>query len=304
MINHQPFNWTHKEASVNSELGSLGAHSNAEASSVSAAGASGEDVLNDVVRVASRALGDRLTAVYALGSLAHGGFSPEVSDVDSGLILSDPPEQSDGDSVLDVAETVRAIGSPLHARVSIFWGTPELLRGGAGEGRFPPLDRLCLFEHGRLLRGNDVRGGLQFPGQTELVVAGAQFALDLLAETVVGYAHDPAELLTKGVRWTTKLVLFPVRFLFTADTGQEGTNDAAVQHYLGQHPRVAAELVSAAFDWRTRPPSGENAAALLENGFVPLYDHYLTDHIGRLHSIGEPELADRFSKWRSQLLAG
>ena len=36
------------------------------------------------------ALGARLIAGYALGSLAHGGFSQLVSDVDLGLILQDP----------------------------------------------------------------------------------------------------------------------------------------------------------------------------------------------------------------------
>ncbi|MGH3564211.1 MAG: hypothetical protein ACRDTN_21150 [Mycobacterium sp.] len=135
------------------------------------------------------------------------------------------------------------------------------------------------------------------------MVAGAQFALDLLAENVIAYAPHPAELLTHGVRWTTKIVLFPVRFLFTADTGREGTNDAAVQHYSAQHQGPAAELVSAAFDWRASPPSDEHASALLTNGFVSLYDDYLADHIHRLESIGEPQLANRFSEWRSRLLA-
>jgi hypothetical protein len=38
----------------------------------------------------SRSFTRRLIAGYALGSLAHGGFSPLVSDVDLGLILEDP----------------------------------------------------------------------------------------------------------------------------------------------------------------------------------------------------------------------
>ncbi len=39
-----------------------------------------------------KVLGPRLVAAYALGSLAHGGFSPLVSDVDLGLVLTDPIE--------------------------------------------------------------------------------------------------------------------------------------------------------------------------------------------------------------------
>lgn len=263
----------------------------------------GEAVLHDVIRVASRAFGDRLTAGYALGSLAHGGFSPLVSDVDVALILADPPQPSDSEQILVVADEVRRIGSELHQRVSIFWGTTGSLREDTGGGRFPPLDRLCLFEHGRLLSGADIRSGLQPPDRSELVVAGAQFALNLLADNVIAAAGNPAGLLAGGARATTKIILFPVRFLFTADTGREGTNDAAVQHYSTQHHGPAAELVDAAFGWRTRPPADDAAPALLQAGFVRLYDDYLADHVHRLQSLGEVSLADQFRQWRSRLPA-
>jgi hypothetical protein len=48
--------------------------------------------------------GSRLAAGYALGSLAHGGFSALVSDVDLGLILEDPLRATD-------RLTVRAVGT-------------------------------------------------------------------------------------------------------------------------------------------------------------------------------------------------
>ena len=48
----------------------------------------GHDVLADAVAAYTQALGERLVAAYALGSLAHGGFSPLVSDVDLALILA------------------------------------------------------------------------------------------------------------------------------------------------------------------------------------------------------------------------
>lgn len=50
----------------------------------------GEAVLARAVSAYRAALGSRLLAGYALGSLAHGGFSALVSDVDLGLILRDP----------------------------------------------------------------------------------------------------------------------------------------------------------------------------------------------------------------------
>lgn len=259
-----------------------------------------ESVLADVIGVATAAFGDRLIAGYTMGSLAHGGFAPAVSDVDVALILADPVGADDAALIQQVGDTVRAADSPLHARVSIFWGTPGSLRGGGADGRFPPLDRLCLFEHGRLLAGDDIRAGLQPPGRAELTVAGAAFAADLLAEPVITAAGDPAGLLDRGVRATTKLVLFPARFLFTADTGREGTNDAAVQHYSMNYRGPAADLVTAAFGWRTSDP-GADAAALLRDGFVSLYDGFLTGYAERLDSLREPELAGRLRAWRSRL---
>ncbi|WP_133053643.1 hypothetical protein [Mycolicibacillus trivialis] len=264
----------------------------------------GEAVLADVVAGARETFGDeRLLAVYAMGSLAHGGFSPLVSDVDTALILTDPLTSSDAASVEQLAERVRALGSDLHARVSVFWGSPDSLRAGSGAGRFPPLDRLCLFEHGRLLYGDEVRDGLTPPSRADLTVAGARFALDLLTDQVVAGAADPALLVAGGVRAMTKVVLFPVRFLFTADTGLEGTNHAAVERYSAQHRGPAAELVAAAFRWRTDPPDDAAATELLRRGFVTLYDDYLSDHIGRLESLGAPRLAEGFVRWRDRLRA-
>jgi hypothetical protein len=290
------------EAAVDQRLGSLGAHTDQQWTQPTGS-ASGEDVLRDVVRVASDSLGERLIAAYAMGSLAHGGFSPLVSDVDVGLILTDPIQESDDDSLVGVAENVRSIGSPLHGRVSVFWGTAESFAGRATGGRFPPLDRLCLLEHGRLLKGNDVRSGLTAPNHTELLIAGARFALEVLADDMVACARQPDRFVEGGIRWTTKLALFPARFLFTAETGREGTNEAAVQYYSELSGAPGTALVRAAFDWRTNPPSVEDALAMLTDDFVPLYVFYLTDHIRRLESIGESELAGAFSDWRSRLLA-
>ena len=100
----------------------------------------------------------------------------------------------------------------------------------------------------------------------------------------------------------TKLVLFPIRFLFTAATGEVGTNAASVAHYLAQHDSVGTALVAAGFAWRTDPPNDEAAAlALLRSEIVPLYLHYVDDHTDRLRRLGHVELAEAFRTWRSRL---
>jgi hypothetical protein len=92
--------------------------------------------------------------------------------------------------------------------------------------------------------------------------------------------------------------------MFTAATGQVGTNDHAVQHYLADANAPAGELVSAAFHWRIAPPEdGDKAAKLLTRDLIPLYLHYIDDYRARLAGVGRSELAERFVRWRSRLLA-
>lgn len=282
----------------------------------------GEAVLVRAVAAYRAVLGSRLIAGYALGSLAHGGFSPLVSDVDLGLILEDPVRATDRLTIRSVARSVRAGGSALDQRLSVFWGTPATLQGQRRGGRFPPLDRLDLLEYGRLLTGTDARSTVARPDRTELLVAGAEFALgylggaarlpDRLRQRALSSSRDddvltqirtPSRLVSAGPRRMTKIVLFPVRFLFTAQTGQVGTNTLAARHYLDSPDAPATSLVAAALAWRLEPPGDGEAAALLGRELVPLFVHYIDDHIARLRAVGHHRLADRFHRWRTRLLA-
>lgn len=279
-------------------------------------------VLARAVAAYRAALGSRLIAGYALGSLAHGGFSPLVSDVDLGIVLEDPLRPNDRMTMRTVARSVRARGSALDERLSVFWGTPAILRGERRGGRFPALDRLDLLEYGRLLTGTDVRSAVARPGRTELLVAGAEFALGYLGgaarlpdrlarwarlrppgDDALAEIRAPARLVSRGPRRVTKIVLFPVRFLFTAQTGQVGTNTLAATHYLASPDAPATALVAAALAWRADPPAGDEAVALLGRELIPLYVHYVDDHIARLRAVDHQRLADRFQRWRTRLLA-
>ena len=283
----------------------------------------GEIVLARAVSAYRAALGSRLIAGYALGSLAHGGFSPLVSDVDLGLILDDPLRAKDRMTIRKVARSVKAGGSALDQRLSVFWGTPATLQGQRHGGRFPPLDRLDLLDYGRLLTGRDMRAAVARPDDAELLVAGAEFALGYLGakgaalpDRLRGRARlgprdndaldeirTPSRLVAHGPRRVTKIVLFPVRFLFTAQTGRVGTNTLAAEHYLASAYAPAATLVTAALAWRREPPADDEATELLGRELIPLYVQYLDDHIARLQAVNCGRLADSFQRWRTRLLA-
>jgi hypothetical protein len=275
----------------------------------------------DAYRVA---FGARLISVYALGSLAHGGFSPLVSDIDIGLIVADPLRRGDAAAIQAVADAQRSAGSELAERLSVFWGTPATLRGESEGGRFPALDRLDLLENGRLLSGREARAGLSRPSSRELLITGSEFALDFLAGVRSGEGGPaspglgsirpagedadeeircPDVLVARGVRRLTKLVLFPVRFLFTAATGHVGTNDAAVAHYLRIDGAPGRPLVAAARHWRTVAPTDDQAAArMLGEQMLPLYLYYIEDHLTRLQRLGQSELVGEFVHWRERLV--
>jgi hypothetical protein len=133
-------------------------------------------------------------------------------------------------------------------------------------------------------------------------VAGAEFALDFLArDAIVEQIRRPDVLLGEGIRHVTKLVLFPVRFLYTAETGLVGTNQFATEHYLTTEQRPSTSLVAAALMWRTVPPDHAQAAALLGREIIPLYCHYLDDHTARLAPLPRLDLSDAFSQWRRRI---
>lgn len=266
----------------------------------------GEQTLIETSQRLKESFGERVMALYALGSLAHGGFAPSVSDIDIGLVLHAPLLQSDEDCIRKVTEEVSQTNLPLADRVSIFWGALETINSGNG-GRFPPLDRLDLIESGRLLYGIDIRNKMLKPSHSELVIEGARFALTLLRnDQNKKYIESPKLLFEAGQRKLTKLILFPVRFLYTLRTGQIGKNDAAVAHYALTTKDAKGKLALAGLAWRdeTLPESNETNMALIQDNLIPLYVEFLTEYRQALHDFGQEELAMRLAAWKEDMQSG
>ncbi len=263
----------------------------------------GEAVLAQALALAQKAWGGRLVAAYALGSLAHGGFSEHVSDVDFAVVLADPLEPSDAERIAQVAAAVKAGGAPLSDRLSVFWGSPQTIAAKAEGGRFPPVDLVDLKEHGRLMAGRDVRAVVALPQTKAMVIAAARQAIKSMATPeATEQLHHPESLVQAGARSLTKRILFPVRFLYTAQTGKIGRNDAAVTHFLETQDGAAAELARAAFEWRYRPysPGDGNVLDLVRRGVLPLYRLFADDYEARLRGW-DAGMARGFAEWRQRL---
>ncbi|HEY4019352.1 MAG TPA: hypothetical protein VGM75_11740 [Pseudonocardiaceae bacterium] len=248
-------------------------------------------------------LADRLVAAYALGSLAHGGYAPAVSDIDLALVLTDTRD-SDAATIETTRQSLHP-RSPAHRKLSVFWSSQTALRDGRDDGRFPAIDRLDLHDHGQLLLGTDVARHVAIPTAGELLLDGAQFAVKVLAtDEVIAEFHQPRRLLEDPV-WFTKAVLFPVRFLYTAarTIGRAATNDEAIDWYLTQPQAVATPLVRLAARVRQgHRLTSEEATPLLADGLVPLYLRYVDDQTPRLHQAEAPtDLVTAFTQWRQLL---
>ncbi|WP_051341732.1 hypothetical protein [Pseudonocardia spinosispora] len=263
--------------------------------------ADGEAVLAAAVDAAVEVFGDDLDAAFALGSLAHGGFAPLVSDVDIAFVLRGLRPDS-AERIARVGERART-GSPLARRLSIFWTDWAGVRGeGWNGGRLPQVDRLDLVDSGRLLHGVDRRGTVVRPGHEDLVLDAARFAVSSFDADYLGGLRAPGRLLALGVRSVTKSVLFPVRFLYTLHTGRLGLNEHAASWYR-QDGRPGEPLVSAASRWRLIGVDDDVAAPeLLDRHLGGIYRELFTEYADDLAARGHADLAGQL-RARGQLPA-
>jgi predicted nucleotidyltransferase len=163
--------------------------------------ATAEQVIADTVQAAQAVLGSEIEAMFVLGSLAHGGFAPLVSDVDVAIVV--------GAMALGTAEqmarvqslVVEKASSPLSERLSVFWADWHTVRTGEGvHSRLGPVDRLDLLDSGRLLLGSDLREPSVRPSHQELVVMSADHIVNKFTDAYLDGLRDTRTLLAGGPR--------------------------------------------------------------------------------------------------------
>lgn len=250
--------------------------------------------------------GRRLVGAYVLGSLAHGGFAPEASDVDLALILDrvDPDLDS---AMAEIREGVsERLGTALASRLSLFWSSWADLALPHPQGRFPLVDRIDLVETGQCLQGDDRRPEVALPvgedRRQALVVEAAAFMLNKLAVPAKDrLLAAPEVLVALGTREVTKAVLFPVRFLYTLGTGLADGNGPAVRWYASQPDVAAASLVTAALAWRDRGLDLDLALELLRREILSLYLELTSRYAQALTSMDFGLLVRGLLDWNERL---
>jgi hypothetical protein len=250
--------------------------------------ATADQVVADTVEAAETVFGAEIEAVYALGSLAHGGFAPLVSDVDVAIVVrSTGPDTADRIAAVQRLVAERA-SSPLAERLSVFWADWHAVRTGRGDHfRLGPVDRLDLLDSGRLLLGSDLREPSVRPSLQDLVLMSADLILTKFTEGYFEQLRDTEALVDRGPHAVTKAILFPVRFMYTLRTGRIGLNDRSARWYASQGLPGSA-LALKALEWRNDGIGDiELAVQLVDAELVTLHAECLAEYAKDLDGIGE-----------------
>jgi predicted nucleotidyltransferase len=251
-----------------------------------------DQVVADTVEAARAVFGSEIEAIFTLGSLAHGGFTPLVSDIDIAIVLGSTSAAT-VDQIARVQSLVVERGSsPLSDRLSVFWGDWHAVRTGeADHFRLGPVDRLDLLESGHLILGSDLREPSVRPSRDDLVLMSADLMLSKFTENYLeGLADSPA-LVAAGPRAVTKAILFPVRFMYTLGIGGIGLNEASAQWYAGEGLPGGA-LALAALEWRNDGISDVDLAVqMLDAELATLHAVSLTEYAKDLDGLGETSRA-------------
>jgi hypothetical protein len=256
-----------------------------------------EQVIADTVQAAQAVLGSEIEAIFALGSLAHGGFAPLVSDVDVAIVV--------GVTALGTAEQMARVQSivvekgsnPLSERLSVFWADWHTVRTGEGaHSRLGPVDRLDLLDSGRLLLGSDQREPSVRPSRQELVVMSADHILNKFTDAYLDGLRDTRALLAGGPRATTKAILFPVRFIYTLRTGRIGLNEDSARWYAAEGLPGGA-LVLQALEWRNHGiADAEAASQMLGAELNDIHGECFARYAKDLEDLGEASRAAALAK--------
>jgi hypothetical protein len=259
--------------------------------------ASAGQVVTDTVQAAQDVFGQEIEAIYTLGSLAHGGFAPLCSDIDVAIVLRETAADT-GERIAEVQNRVVAKASnPLADRLSLFYADWDAVRTGEGEHfRLGPIDRLDLLDSGLMLLGTDRREPSVRPTHEELIVMSADFILKKFTDEYLDLLRDSEHFITGGERAVTKVVLFPIRFLYTLKTGQIGLNDGSVAWYAGES-LPGSSLATAALEWRNVGLSDEELVRqLLDADLVTLHAECLSEYAGDLDAAGDITRAEALTE--------
>ena len=183
------------------------------------------DLAESLADAFEQAFGTNLLCVVQIGSLAHGGFSEQYSDIDVAFVLEKPADDA---VVAELIERLKSSGREGAERLSIFYTTPDF-----SWGRLRPIDQVDLIDGGVVIRG-------RIP---ELPRPSRASVREDLREHSLPYWHEKTEGFAGGAPVTEanrkeylRCLIYPARLVYSWLTGKLASNDSAAAYLSQQAP--------------------------------------------------------------------
>ena len=105
--------------------------------------------------------------------------------------------------------------------------------------------------------------------------------------------------------YTTKIILFPARFIYGEKTGKIAGNEESSLYYQNNYKGPDAELIKNGYNWRLNslPEDLNIVTDSLQKGLPPLYINYINIYIQRMEQYEETSLKNELIQWRSRISA-
>jgi hypothetical protein len=227
--------------------------------------------------------------LFLLGSLAHGDFSPLVSDIDLLLILDTNRIHTDENFFANLVQYIqRQDELSMGGRLSLFSAYYDKTDKLIDSVRFPIVDQLDYLSSQVRFSGQLRVLPWEKPSKNDLLRGSISFIKDkILTPENLFYLENPRILYGRDYTWLTKLILFPARFIYTAETGCVGSNWSAVEYYSHSRGKtISSSLVMSAHKWRSLRMHIDETEMIIKSGFRHLYSELIDIFSGELVNEG------------------
>lgn len=209
-------------------------------------------IYEDFLTCCTPVLGDTLLAVYATGSIAHGAYLPDRSDVDGLVILTEDWRERCDRTLLDSAlNQLQKLHSEINLQLQ-FASIQYMLK------HMPFVDMVDWQTYGVLVYGSDVRGELPPISHDLLRLDMLLCFMDRYAGVcesgrTLPYGWDPASdepLYSRHPSMIALWVTQPARTLYTWETGAIASKAESVDWFAQQQPGPSCAWMHEALAWR------------------------------------------------------
>jgi hypothetical protein len=192
------------------------------------------------VSMAALELGNRLRAIYALGSLGYGGYVPGWSDIDLDLIIIDSVKGRDAE-LRDVGRTMSArLEKVGFAGVDVRCYTlPDLNAPSTVHEYGIAVRSVMLLDSAQCIYGEDIRGEIARPTIERLRDEAKGIMSGMLKKDAAWWDCMPDDDLAA-------FMALPCRMLFTAENGAVVGKSAAIEWFAS---RYGNELSADVWPW-------------------------------------------------------